>query len=138
MKTETLKSKPLIIRNDDRPFNGSLRTFDLPTLIEKMKRENTWDKGGLNAKILMNKPNKQIVLTVLHKGTEINSFQSNDSITIQVIEGELKFHTQNESITLEKDQMLTLQENIDYSLTTKAETVLLFTIIKQILQPATI
>ena len=138
MNTETLKSKPLIIRNDDRPFNGSLRTFDLPTLIEKMKRENTWDKGGLNAKILMNKPNKQIVLTVLHKGTEINSFQSNDSITIQVIEGELKFHTQNESITLEKGQMLTLQENIDYSLTTKAETVLLFTIIKQILQPATI
>jgi len=138
MNTETLKSKPLIIRNDDRPFNGSLRTFDLPTLIEKMKRENTWDKGGLNAKILMNKPNKQIVLTVLHKGTEINSFQSNDSITIQVIEGVLKFHTQNESITLEKDQMLTLQENIDYSLTTKAETVLLFTIIKQILQPATI
>jgi len=138
MKTETLKSKPLIIRNDNRPFNGSLRTFDLPTLIEKMKRENTWDKGGLNAKILMNKPYKQIVLTVLHKGTEINSFQSNDSITIQVIEGELKFHTQNESITLEKGQMLTLQENIDYSLTTKAETVLLFTIIKQILQPATI
>ena len=138
MNTETLKSKPLIIRNDDRPFNGSLRTFDLPTLIEKMKRENTWDKGGLNAKILMNKPYKQIVLTVLHKGTEINSFQSNDSITIQVIEGELKFHTQNESITLEKGQMLTLQENIDYSLTTKAETVLLFTIIKQILQPATI
>jgi len=138
MNTETLKSKPLIVRNDDRPFNGSLRTFDLPTLIEKMKRENTWDKGGLNAKILMNKPYKQIVLTVLHKGTEINSFQSNDSITIQVIEGELKFHTQNESITLEKGQMLTLQENIDYSLTTKAETVLLFTIIKQILQPATI
>jgi len=138
MNTETLKSKPLIIRNDDRPFNGSLRTFDLPTLIEKMKRENTWDKGGLNAKILMNKPNKQIVLTVLHKGTEINSFQSNDSITIQVIEGELKFHTQNESITLEKGQMLTLQENIDYSLTTKAETVLLFTIAKQILQPANI
>jgi quercetin dioxygenase-like cupin family protein len=102
-----------------------------------MKRENTWTKGGLNAKILMNKPNKQIVLTALHKGTEINSFQSNDSITIQVIEGELKFHTQNESITLEKGQMLTLQENIDYSLTTKAETVLLFTIAKQILQPAT-
>ena len=138
MNTETLKSKPLIIRNDDRPFNGSLRTFDLPTLIEKMKRENTWDKGGLNAKILMNKPNKQIVLTVLHKGTEINSFQSNDSITIQVIEGELKFHTQNESITLEKGQMLTLQENIDYSLTTRAETVLLFTILKQILQPSNI
>ena len=138
MNTETLKSKPLIVRNDDRPFNGSLRTFDLPTLIEKMKRENTWDKGGLNAKILMNKPNKQIVLTVLHKGTEINSFQSNDSITIQVIEGELKFHTQNESITLEKGQMLTLQENIDYSLTTRAETVLLFTILKQILQPSNI
>ena len=138
MDTETLRSKPLLIRKDNQPFNASLRIFDLPTVIEKMKRENTWDKGGLNAKILLNRPNKQIVLTVLHKGTEINSFQSNDSITILVIEGKLNFHAQKESITLEKDQMLTLHENIDYSLTTKAETVILFTIGKQILQPANI
>ena len=138
MDTETLKVKSLLISKDKSSRNASLRTFDLPILIEKMKQENTWVKGGLNAKILMNKPNKQIVLTVLHKGTEINSFQSNDSITIQVIEGKLNFHANKEFITLEKDQMLTMHENIDYTLTTKAETVILFTIGKQTLQPATI
>ena len=136
MDTETLQSKPLLLSKDNRLFNASLRTFDLPTLIEKMKRENTWAKGGLNAKILVNRPYKQIVLTALHKGTEINSFQSNDSITIQIIEGKLKFHSQKDSIILEKDQILTLQENIEYSLITKAETVLLLTIAKHTLQPS--
>jgi len=135
MKTETLEPKPLLLRKNKSLFNASLRTFDLPTLIGKMKCENAWEKRDLNARILLNKPHKQIILTALHEGTEINSFQSNDSITIQIIEGKLKFHTRKETVILEKDHILTLQENVEYKLITKAETVFILTIAKGMAQP---
>ena len=128
MKKETLKTKyPL--RKENRSRNTSLLTFDLPTLIEKMKHERAWAKGELNAMILLKRPDKQIVLAALHEGTEINSFQSNDSITFQTIEGKLNFHTKKKSVNLDKGQLLTLHENIKYSLTTKEKTVFLLTIV---------
>lgn len=108
--------------------NVSLQTFDLPILIEKMKHELSWVKGELNAMILMKNQDKQIVLTALHEETEIISFQSNDSVTVQIIEGRLKFHTKKESVLLHEGELLTLYDKIKYSLITKEETVFLLTI----------
>jgi quercetin dioxygenase-like cupin family protein len=105
-----------------------LRLFDLPSLIEKLK--HTWTKGELNAMILLKRPDKQIVLTALRSGTEISSFQSGDSVTFHIIEGKLMFHTRKKTILLDKGQMLTLHENIEYKLTSREETVYLLTIAK--------
>jgi len=127
MKNEALKSEPPIPL-ENRSFNASLLTFDFPSLIDKMKHSQPWAKGDLSAMILMKRPDKQIVLTALHEGTEIRSFQQNDSVTFQIIEGKLRFHTRKESVTLDKGQLLTLHEKIYYSLTTWEETVLLLTI----------
>ncbi|MGD0342788.1 MAG: hypothetical protein ABSA76_13880 [Bacteroidales bacterium] len=127
MEIETLKTEALFSK-DTRSHSPSLFTFDLPALIENMKHSYSWLKGELNAMILLKSPGKHIVLTALHGGTEINSYQSNDSITLQIIEGKLRFHTRKESVTLDKGQLLTLHENIKYSLTTREETVFLLTI----------
>ena len=86
--------------------------------------------------ILLKCQDKQMVLIALHEGTGIKSFQSNDSVTFQIIEGKLKFQTRKESVTLEKDQLLTLHEKIDYILTTNEETVFLLTIANGTLQYA--
>lgn len=102
-------------------------TFDLATLIANMKQSPSWENGELNAMILSKSPEKQIVLTALHRGTEIRSFQSNDSITFQIIEGKLDFHSKKDSVTIDEGQMLTLHENIKYKLTSMEETVFLLT-----------
>ena len=135
MKKESLKSKPPF-RKNNRLLNASLSTFDLPTLIEKMKHKPAWANGELNSMVLLKTPAKQIVLAVLIEGTEIDSFQSNDSITFQIMEGKIKFRAKKESLTLSKGQLLTLHDNIHYSLTTKEESVLLLTIANGILEPA--
>jgi hypothetical protein len=135
MEIETLNSKAPL-HKDNRSTNSSLFTFDLPTLIENIKHNRTWAEGDLTAMILMNSPDKQILLTALHEKTEIDSFQANDSITLQIIEGKLKFHTRKESVTLKKGQILTLHDNIEYSLKTMVETVFLLTIANATLQPA--
>jgi hypothetical protein len=117
-------------KSNDWAHYNALLSFDLPTLIENMKQSPAWVKGELNAKILVDSPSRQILLTALHGGTEIEFFQACDSITIQVIEGRLNFHSKDESVILEKSQLLALHENIKYSLTCAEETVFLLTIIK--------
>ncbi len=126
MFKEKTKSKSLLFKADG-PENSMFFTFDLPTLIENMKHSQSWKKGSLDAMILLKSPEKQIVLTALHGETEISSYQSNDSITFQILEGKLDFHTKKESVRIDKGQMLTLHENIKYSLTSDEETVFLLT-----------
>jgi len=135
MEKETVIAKPSLHRNDGS-HHASLQSFDLPALIEGMKNSHSWTKGELNVMILLKSPERQIVLTALHEGTEIESFQSNDSITFQIIEGKLRLHTRKESVILEKGQLLTLHDNIKYSLICREETVFLMTIANGILQPA--
>jgi len=93
-----------------------------------MKHSDTWANGELNALILLKSPEKQIILTAMHEGTEIESFQSNDSITFQIIEGRLKFHVRKDTVTLNEGQLMTLDENINYRLSSQVETVFLLTI----------
>jgi len=127
MWNEISNTKLLVSRNNPTPTQ-SLLIFDFPTLIDKIKHKNAWANGDLDTIILVKTPTKQIVLTALHGGTEIKSFQSNESINFQIIEGRMRFHTRKESVNLDKGQLLTLQEKIKYRLTTDEETVLLLTI----------
>jgi quercetin dioxygenase-like cupin family protein len=127
MEKEMLKTKPHQYE-DNISLKASLHTFDLPILIDRMKHESSWERGELNSLVLLKNPDKQIMLIALHNETKIKSYQSNDSVTFQIIEGKLKFHTRKESVTLDTGNLLTLNDNIKYSLTSKEETVLLLTI----------
>ncbi len=127
MEIETLKARLPFTKNK-RSSDCTLLGFNLPSLIATMKQSYTWANGELNALTLLKSPNKQIILTSMHEGTEIKSFQSDDSITFQIIEGKLRFHIRKDSITLNEGQLMTLDENIKYSLTTQEETVFLLTI----------
>jgi len=111
-----------------RSISTSLKQFDLPSLIEKMKDSRSWKKGELKTLTLLNVPGRQIVLTALHEGTEIDSFQTCDSITLQIVEGRILFRTSKEVKFLDEGQALTLFENIKYSFTARAETVVLLTL----------
>ncbi len=126
MYTGTLKTNSYSEMN--KPEINSIHSLKLLRLFEKMKLKRTWMKGELNSKILVNTSEKQIVLTTIHEDTEIDSFQSNDSVTFQVIGGKLKLHTRKESIILSEGQFLVLHEHVKYRLTATAETVFLMTI----------
>ena len=127
MEIETLNINRTRIMNY-KSSDSRLSGFDLPSLIETMKQSYTWENGELNALVLLNSPEKKIILTAMQKGTEILSFQSNDSITVQIIEGKLKFHVRKDSVTLDEGQLMTLDEHLKYRLTTEEETVFLLTI----------
>jgi quercetin dioxygenase-like cupin family protein len=127
MEIETLRNTLPHAKNV-RSSGCSLLAFDLPSLIMTMKQSYTWANGELNALILLKSPEKQIILTAIHEGTEIKSVQADDSVTFQIIEGKLKFHIRKDTVTLNEGQLMTLDEKIKYSLSTQEETVFLLTI----------
>ncbi len=127
MENKALKSQALVPKAK-KLLNRSLLTFNLPLLVEKLKHLHCSVEGELNAMVLLKCADKQIILTSLPAETEIKSFQSDDSVTVQIIEGKLRFHTLNETVTLSKGKLLTLHENIKYSMKTKENTVFLLTI----------
>ena len=133
MRKEMFKANDLI-QESKTPSTPSFLVLDMPAMAEKMKHEQNWIDGELNSVILLKTPYKQIILTVLHDGTMIQSFQSNESITFQLLEGELIFNTRRSSVLLNKGQLFTLHENIKYSLTTREDSVLLLTIATGALQ----
>jgi len=133
MDKESLKTGTPLIK-DISSLNMPLLTFDLPNLIKMMKHEHISFTEEPNSMILLNCLDKKVVLILLHAGTGFKSFQSNDSVTFQIIEGTLTYHSHKESVILEKDQFLTLDEKIDYNLTTNEETVILLTIANSNLQ----
>src|SRR5664279_3982157 len=135
MQIETLKMNQPHPRNS-KSSGCTLLAFDLPTLISTMKHSDTWANGELNALVLLKSPKKQIILTAMHEGTEIESFQSNDSITFQIIEGRLKFHLRKDTVTLNEGQLMTLDENINYRLSSQVETVFLLTISDAVDRPS--
>ena len=124
-----------VLPKDTRSMNALLHPLKLSDIVTRMKHKQTWVQGELNAMVLLKSRDKQIVLTALHGGTVIDSFQENNSITFQIIEGKLKFQTRKESVLLDKGQLLTLHENIKYSLSASEETIFLLTIACGVLQP---
>ncbi|MRR22055.1 hypothetical protein EG830_03630 [bacterium] len=129
MDSETSILKPAVTE-EALPIETSSLRQDLPGLIRNMKLSHTWAKGDLNAMILLKDNKKNIVLVALHEGTEVVSYQSNNSITFQIIEGSLEFNTQKTSASLGMGQVLTLNDKVKYRLTASKETVLLLSIAK--------
>ena len=127
MDKESLKTGTPLYK-DISSLNIELLTYDLPKLIAGMKRKHNWSDEKPDSMILLNCLDKTVVLIVLHEGTGFRSFQSNESVTFQIIEGGLAFHSRRESVILKKGQFLTLHDKINYTLQTKEETVFLLTI----------
>ena len=133
MNKESLNTgSPLL--QDVSSLNMSLLTYDLQDLIVKMKRQHISSQEDPDSMILLNCLDKKVVLIVLHEGTGFSSYQANSSVTFQIIEGKLEYRSLKEAVMLGKGQFLTLHENINYSLTTDEETVILLTIANGALQ----
>ena len=114
---------------DNGSFNASYLSVNLPALVDNMKHEKSWNKGRLSSLILLKSQSKSIVLTLTHAGTEITSIQKNDSATFQIIEGRLEFYFQKEYVTLNVNEILTLNKKIRYSFYSVEETAFLLTIL---------
>jgi quercetin dioxygenase-like cupin family protein len=124
VKVENSRTKPFLHDESD-----PISAFDIPAIIEDLRHGENWISGEISTVLLLDSPSIKVLLTLLHEGTEVISYQANESITFQVLEGSLIIHIKNESIVLHEGELLTLDENIKYSFDTIEETAFLLTLV---------
>lgn len=122
--TEATLNRPQGHRTLDAP----LVTIDLRFFIAQIKREEQWKKTDRNAITIFKSLVMRIVLIALHKGAQMKDHTASGTINVQIIEGEMQFTTNEQTITLYAGQMLVLQEGIVHCVLAKEETVFLLTL----------
>ena len=116
---------------DNRLIDLSSVKINLLDLIYNMKSSLVTSGKNLKSVILVNKSDIKILITALQDKTKITSFQSDDSITIQLLEGKLRLNTPKETVILNKGHFITITEKVKYQLTPLEETVFVLTIASQ-------
>lgn len=112
----------------DRLIDAPMVTIDLPAFMQQIKQETTWKDSDRNAITVYKTNGMRIVLIALHSGAEMVKHTANGIINLQVIEGQIKFSTDEGTIELSKGQIVALHKQIPHSVLAKTESVFLLTL----------
>ncbi|MDO6391733.1 cupin domain-containing protein [Pontibacter sp. BT731] len=106
----------------------ALLTTNLTTLALELKGEENWQKIGRGSRTILKSEALRILLNVMQAGSEIKPHQAPGPISVQVIEGRIRFSTDEESVELAKGQMLTLQPHVKHRVEALEEATFLLTV----------
>ena len=109
-------------------IDANIVNIDIPNIIKQIKNEKPWNESDRNAITVFKTNGLSIVLIALHQNAEMIKHKTNGLISVQVIEGEIKFSTDSESINLKTGQMLALHSFIEHSVLAVEETFFLLTV----------
>jgi quercetin dioxygenase-like cupin family protein len=112
----------------DRALNTAMITMDLPSLIDQIKQEKTYSTSDRNAITIFKSEGMRIVLMALHKGAELKTHKAPGVISVQVLEGQISFSTEQETTERTAGQMLALNAGILHSVLAKEASVFLLTL----------
>jgi quercetin dioxygenase-like cupin family protein len=112
-----------------RMIDAALVSIDLPIFMEQIKKETPWKDSKRNAITVFKTNGLRIVLIALHKGSEMARHIADGIISVQVLEGQLQFNTDRQSLELNKGQMLALHERIPHSVKAIQESIFLLTLV---------
>ena len=133
---ENKSNEATALRPDgDRLLNGSLVEIDLNKFIVQLKQETTWANSGRNSITVFKSYNTTIVLIGLHANAELKTHIAKGHISLQVMDGEIKFTAEQQTVSLQKGQMICLHENIPHSVLAVKESFFLLTMMISYQQP---
>lgn len=113
---------------EQRPLDAPLLTFNLPESLRKIKSEDTWQNATHNAVTLLEGKGMRIVLIAMKEGHIISPHQADCPISVQVVEGRVKFNTGEKTVTLGKGDLLTLHAGLRHGLEAEEESAFLLTL----------
>lgn len=112
----------------DRAIDAALVTVNLPFYIDQIKKETSWKESDRNAITIFKSDKLRLLLIALHMGAEMAKHSAPGIIHIQVLEGQIRFFTDQQTIDLDKGQLLVLHERIPHSVKAISEAVFLLSI----------
>lgn len=112
-------------------LNAPMIEMDLNQYMEQLKQEPAWKESDRNSITLFKSDTMRIVLIGLHENAELKTHTANGIISVQVIEGLIKFTAEAQTASLEKGQMIALQQKIPHSVVAVRESFFLLTLAMQ-------
>lgn len=114
-------------KRENRVLDAPLLTFEIQSLITKLKSEGAWKNSPKNSITLNMGTGLRMVIISLHEGASIEPHKADHPISVQVLEGELEFKTDAQTETLKKGHILMLHQSIVHSIKAHTECSFLLT-----------
>ena len=111
-----------------RLSEGTLHTFQLGPIAERMRREQEYSRNGRGGITLVKNPGLRVVLEVLRRGAALAEHTAPGPITVQVLEGEIRLQAGEEVVYLKQGELLTLPSRQPHSVEAVHDAVFLLTI----------
>jgi quercetin dioxygenase-like cupin family protein len=116
-----------------RPEGGRLMDapvvpMNVPEFIRQIKDEPAWKKSDRNAITIYKTNGMRIVLIALHEDAVMEKHTTNGVVSVQVLDGEVTFNTEANSIVLRKGEMIAMHRNVPHSVAATKESVFLLTV----------
>ena len=111
-----------------RLMDAPLVSMDIPEFIKQLKSEPAWKNSDRNAMTVYKTNGMRIVLIALHEDAVMKKHTADGIISVQVLEGEINFNTDDQSVLVAKDQMIALHKGLPHSVAATKESVFLLTL----------
>jgi quercetin dioxygenase-like cupin family protein len=137
MEVATFKDRGEIMAAEENPQTGrehevgtltaALLALDLTREIKQLRSEGRWQSGH-TAKTLAKYPDLRVVLIVMKAGGRLEKHQAEGRISVQTLDGKIRFNTAERSVELPAGQMLTLERSIPHDVESTVDSAFLLTI----------
>jgi quercetin dioxygenase-like cupin family protein len=112
----------------ERILDAPLVHMDLNEFSKTIKSEKTWKEKDRNAITVYKTDGMRMVLVALHKGAVLERHIANGNISVQVMDGEINFSTDDQTVNLKEGQAIALHKNIHHEVTAIKESIFLLTL----------
>lgn len=110
------------------PLRGGTRAFNLADEIETIRRDKALGAKGHTAVTLVKEPDLRLVLIVMSAGARIHEHKADASVSIQALDGLVRFRVSERTIDLPKGRLITLARSVVHDVEALEVSALLLTL----------
>ncbi len=121
---------------DERPLDRPLLAFDIASLLQQIRAEETWHRGSHDAMTLTKSRGLRVVLVAMRTGTVLPWHRAAGPFSLQLLEGELAVHTDAQTVTLHAGELLTIAAEVRHQVTAFRDAAFLLTLAAEELHAA--
>ena len=111
-----------------RALNQEMLTFDTAGLISQIKSEEAWSKSDRNSLTIFKNDFLCMLIVGLHSNASMKKHSAAGTISLQVLQGEIIFETENQQTELTKGKMIALPAGIPHQVYAVKESFFLLTL----------
>lgn len=89
-----------------RALSGSNLSFDLSDQITSLREDESYARSGRLGRTLVKDGNLRLTLTVLAQGTDVGTHHADAPMTLQPVQGRLRYRVEGEEIDVEQGDVV--------------------------------